>query len=212
MVTSLRASRRHLASLAVAGAVVLGSVAAVAPAEAAPTVATRIASFSAGPATVVRGSAITVSGATQKLTGGAWRASSAAPVAIYFDPAGSRPNALVRTVTSSRSGAYSTRFTASVTGVWTVRAAGTGLLKASGISSKRTVTVVAPRPAPRPAPKTSTWPISAWNCPSWAPIKGNASSHIFHRPGQQFYTRTKPEICFTTPAAAIAAGYRASKV
>ena len=56
-----------------------------------------------------------------------------------------------------------------------------------------------------------TAPISAWNCPSWAPIKGNADSGIYHVPGGRWYSRTKPEICFTTKAAAIAAGYRASK-
>lgn len=56
-----------------------------------------------------------------------------------------------------------------------------------------------------------TAPISAWNCPSWAPIKGNASSHIYHLPGGRWYTRTKPEICFSSVAAAKHAGYRASK-
>ncbi|MFC8731640.1 hypothetical protein ACFT5B_04195 [Luteimicrobium sp. NPDC057192] len=56
-----------------------------------------------------------------------------------------------------------------------------------------------------------TAPISEWNCPSWAPIKGNADSGIYHVPGGRWYSRTKPEICFTTTAAARAAGYRASK-
>lgn len=57
-----------------------------------------------------------------------------------------------------------------------------------------------------------TDPVSAWNCPSWAPIKGNADSGIYHVPGQRFYDRTKPEECFRTEAAARAAGYRKSKV
>ncbi|MFD1827583.1 hypothetical protein [Mumia zhuanghuii] len=57
-----------------------------------------------------------------------------------------------------------------------------------------------------------TDPISEWNCPSWAPIKGNASSMIYHLPDQAFYDRTKPEDCFRTEAAAKAAGYRKSKV
>ncbi|GMA25134.1 hypothetical protein GCM10025864_28930 [Luteimicrobium album] len=56
-----------------------------------------------------------------------------------------------------------------------------------------------------------TAPISEWNCPSWAPIKGNADSGIYHVPGGRWYSRTKPEICFTTRGAAEAAGYRASK-
>ncbi|MGC5167042.1 hypothetical protein [Luteimicrobium sp. DT211] len=56
-----------------------------------------------------------------------------------------------------------------------------------------------------------TAPISAWDCPSWAPIKGNADSGIYHLPGGRYYNATKPEICFTTTAAARAAGYRASR-
>lgn len=56
-----------------------------------------------------------------------------------------------------------------------------------------------------------TKPSSAWNCPTWAPIKGNASSMIYHVPGGAYYSRTKPEECFTTESAARQAGYRASK-
>jgi len=54
-------------------------------------------------------------------------------------------------------------------------------------------------------------PISAYDCPSWAPIKGNASSHIYHLPTGAYYDVTKPEACFATEAAAQADGYRASK-
>lgn len=46
------------------------------------------------------------------------------------------------------------------------------------------------------------------------PVKGNISSSgekIYHVPGGAFYERTVPEECFDTPAAAEAAGYRASK-
>ncbi len=56
----------------------------------------------------------------------------------------------------------------------------------------------------------STTPTSK-TCPSWARIKGNASSMIYHVPGGQYYDRTVPEECFSTEAAARAAGYRASK-
>ncbi|MFF8817137.1 hypothetical protein ACF07D_03950 [Leucobacter sp. NPDC015123] len=56
-----------------------------------------------------------------------------------------------------------------------------------------------------------TKPASSWNCPAWAPIKGNANSMIYHVKGGQYYSRTKPEECFTTAAAAQRAGYRASK-
>ena len=55
-----------------------------------------------------------------------------------------------------------------------------------------------------------TSPIGGWNCPAWAPIKGNASSMIYHVPGGAFYDRTKPEECFASEAAAQNAGYRRS--
>ncbi|TDP91000.1 hypothetical protein EDF62_2657 [Leucobacter luti] len=58
---------------------------------------------------------------------------------------------------------------------------------------------------------SSTRPVSLWNCPTWAPIKGNASSMIYHMPWGAYYSRTIPEACFTTEAAARQAGYRASK-
>jgi hypothetical protein len=50
-----------------------------------------------------------------------------------------------------------------------------------------------------------------WDCPSWAPIKGNESSHIYHMPSGAFYDRTNPEICFSSQGAARHAGYRKSK-
>lgn len=52
---------------------------------------------------------------------------------------------------------------------------------------------------------------SGWNCPDWAPIKGNASSMIYHVKGGQFYDRTNPEECFATEKAARDAGYRKSQ-
>jgi hypothetical protein len=50
------------------------------------------------------------------------------------------------------------------------------------------------------------------SCPKSAPIKGNASSMIYHRPGQQYYAVTTPEACFRNAASAEAAGYRAAKI
>jgi hypothetical protein len=35
---------------------------------------------------------------------------------------------------------------------------------------------------------------------------------IYHLPGDAFYTRTNPEDCFATEAAARAAGYRRAKI
>jgi hypothetical protein len=61
---------------------------------------------------------------------------------------------------------------------------------------------------------TTSGPVapSGTSCPSYAPIKGNASSMIYHVPGGAYYTRTNPEACFRTEAAAVAAGYRKSKL
>lgn len=50
-----------------------------------------------------------------------------------------------------------------------------------------------------------------YNCPAGYPIKGNASSMIYHVPGGAFYSRTNPEECFSSTAAARSHGYRASK-
>lgn len=57
-----------------------------------------------------------------------------------------------------------------------------------------------------------TTPSAGGECPSSAPIKGNASSMIYHRPGQRYYGVTVAEECFATAARAEAAGYRAALV
>ncbi len=49
------------------------------------------------------------------------------------------------------------------------------------------------------------------DCPAGYPIKGNASSHIYHVPGGRSYGQTIPEFCFATPAGAEAAGYHAAR-
>ena len=46
------------------------------------------------------------------------------------------------------------------------------------------------------------------DCPESHPIKGNASSMIYHEPGRASYARTIPEYCFATAEDAEAAGYR----
>lgn len=53
-----------------------------------------------------------------------------------------------------------------------------------------------------------TSPNSWGECPSWAPVKGNQSG-IYHVPGSTYYSRTNPEECFVSAAAAERAGYRA---
>jgi hypothetical protein len=53
------------------------------------------------------------------------------------------------------------------------------------------------------------------DCPPDFPVKGNDSQSgefIYHLPGWEYYDRTRPERCFAEPAAAEAAGYRASEV
>jgi hypothetical protein len=56
-----------------------------------------------------------------------------------------------------------------------------------------------------------TAPYSSGECPSWAPIKGNGNSGIYHVPGGRWYDVTYAEECFTTASAARAHGYRASR-
>lgn len=72
---------------------------------------------------------------------------------------------------------------------------------------------VAPAPAaPTAAPAGSgrAAPISRNQCPPDYPIKGNASSHIYHVPSGGSYNQTNPEDCFATPADAERAGYHAA--
>jgi len=84
-----------------------------------------------------------------------------------------------------------------------VRVTGT---KPGYVTVSRTSAATAAVPYP-----SRTSPAGSYTCPAWAPIKGNASSMIYHVPGGQFYEVTNPEECFRTEAAAVAAGYRKSK-
>lgn len=49
------------------------------------------------------------------------------------------------------------------------------------------------------------------DCPAGYPIKGNASSLIYHVEGDATYTATIPEFCFASEDHAVAAGYRPTK-
>lgn len=198
--------RKALGTLLAVSAFVAPAVVMAAPAHAAPTVTTRVASYSAGPATVVRGNPITLQGQMQGYNGRTWVKTGTVAAVVYFDPDGAKLNAVVRTLKTNTTGYFKTTFPASVTGKWSVRMLATGALKASA-SGQLTVRVVAPAPAP-----TSAKPVSKWNCPAWAPIKGNAPSRIYHLRGQRYYNATTPEICFSTESAAVRAGYRKSKV
>ena len=94
-------------------------------------------------------------------------------------------------------------------------------------------------PEPRPAPKPDSEPVAAnpqtiitpmseeveiddpveqWlpqngehDCPEAFPIKGNATSKIYHLPTGASYSATIPNICFATEEAAQAAGFHAAK-
>jgi hypothetical protein len=73
-------------------------------------------------------------------------------------------------------------------------------------------TIVGPdAPIHVPTPHVPTGAIAGNGtpgCPDDHPIKGNASSMIYHRPGQPNYDRTVAEFCFESEDAAEAAGYR----
>jgi hypothetical protein len=73
-------------------------------------------------------------------------------------------------------------------------------------------TIVGPdAPIHVPAPHVPTGAVAGdgtSECPDAHPIKGNASSMIYHRPGQPNYDRTVAEFCFESEEAAEAAGYR----
>ena len=48
-------------------------------------------------------------------------------------------------------------------------------------------------------------------CPEDYPIKGNATSRLYHSPGSPSYKRTVPEFCFASTEAAEAAGFNPTK-
>ncbi len=117
---------------------------------------------------------------------------------------------------------------ASGLGIWSLGPDGLALLtdRGNGIGGDG-CSPLAPEPAPQyePAPFASADqysadqpaggsvpPISESDCPPDYPVKGNASSGIYHVPGGGYYDVTNPEECFATEADAVVGGYRASKV
>lgn len=195
--------RWFLVALFAAAAVILPLLVAPSPAQAATKVSTRIASFAAGPATVVKGKSITYSGQAQRASGKSWIKTGTVTVKVYFDPDGSAPKKLLRTLKTNSTGAFKASAISTVTGKWSVQLAAQGAYKGS-VTAAKTVKVTAPKPS-------VTKPADKWNCPAWAPIKGNAPSKIYHMPRQSYYSRTTPEQCFATESAAVKAGYRKSK-
>ncbi len=51
-------------------------------------------------------------------------------------------------------------------------------------------------------------PVSTYNCPTNAPIKGNESSMIYHPVDSPWYAITTPEQCFASEAGAVSHGFR----
>lgn len=197
-------SARLGAATATVTTAVLGATLLAAPvADAAPTVTTRTANFTASATTVTRGAAVTFKGQTQRLTGTRWVALPNTVVTVWFDADGTAANRSMGTFRSNSLANLAPRFVPATSGYWTIRVSQTATLKSS-VTVRKYVRVTTPT-SYRP-------PAGSWNCPSWAPIKGNLSSHIYHMPWQRYYSRTKPEMCFANEAAAIRAGYRKSKV
>lgn len=82
------------------------------------------------------------------------------------------------------------------------------------IAVKKAAVKTAAKPkTKKPTKPKKAWypPVSRYNCPAHARIKGNQSG-IYHVPGGAYYSRTTPEKCFATEAAARRAGYRPSKL
>lgn len=200
-----RSLRQVLAAMVVAAVVLLPMLLAPSSAQAAAAVSTRIASFAVAPASVVKGRSITYSGQAQKASGKFWVRTGPITVKVYFDPVGSAPKKLVRTMKTNATGAFKASSVSTVTGTWSVQLPAQGSYKASATAAKTVKVTAAPKP-------TAAKPADKWNCPSWAPIKGNAPSKIYHMRGQRYYDLTTPEVCFATESAAVKAGYRKSKL
>lgn len=204
---SSRRLRHFLLVVLAAFAVMLPMLVAPVAAQAATTTATRISSFAVGPASVVKGKNVTYSGQVQRASGKSWVKTGALTVTVYFDPDGAAPKKLVKSMKTSSTGYFKSTMVATVSGKWSVQLAAQSRYKSSATAAK-TVKVAASKPVPKPSVAK---PVSKWNCPSWAPIKGNAPSKIYHLRGQAFYNKTTPEQCFATETAAVQAGYRKSK-
>ena len=68
-----------------------------------------------------------------------------------------------------------------------------------------------PRKPEARCPKARCAADESGECPEDYPIKGNASSKLYHSPGSPSYKRTVPEFCFASTGAAEAAGFSPTK-
>ena len=87
-------------------------------------------------------------------------------------------------------------------------AAGAGPATAEPTSPPSSADAAPVRPDPTALPAGAVAGDGTPTCPPDHPIKGNASSMIYHRPGQPSYERTVAEYCFASEQHAEAAGYR----
>lgn len=54
-------------------------------------------------------------------------------------------------------------------------------------------------------------PLFSAECPESHPVKGNASSRLYHTTASPYYNKVQPEWCFTSPEAARKSGYYPAK-
>ncbi|QJW35326.1 cell wall-binding repeat-containing protein [Cellulosimicrobium protaetiae] len=181
--------RSAVASLGASKRVVMGGAGAVSDAAAA-----NLGCLSSSAPTIA-GSVVV--GSTLTARPGSWTAGTS--FSYQWLANGAAISGATASTLTLTAGQHGKRISVRVTG------ARSGYVSASATSSA-TAAVVYPQRTP---------PVDIRNCPSWAPIKGNHSSSgewIYHVPGGRSYADTNPEECFTTEAAAVAAGYRKSKV
>ena len=75
---------------------------------------------------------------------------------------------------------------------------------------RRTVLAPGLKSAAEEAPAGAVPGDGTTTCPPAYPVKGNATSMIYHPPSGVSYGQTIATFCFSTPEAAETAGYRAS--
>ncbi|MGH2616248.1 MAG: 30S ribosomal protein S6 [Thermomicrobiales bacterium] len=68
-----------------------------------------------------------------------------------------------------------------------------------------------PAAAEAPVPEGAVRGDGTGECPEDYPVKGNATSMLYHSPGSPSYKRTVPEFCFASTEAAEAAGFNPTK-
>lgn len=83
--------------------------------------------------------------------------------------------------------------------------------EAAAALAKAEAAVVAEAEAEAEVPAGAIRGNESGECPDDYPVKGNASSMLYHTPGSPSYKRTVPEFCFASVEAAEAAGFNPTK-